>query len=187
MGSFHDIIDRVTIAGATGHGICDRQSSEFLKTGDFFRIVAESTCEVITTITGAAVVLQEATTIGGDVVSSHEITARIKLSGEFSGVIGVGVDPDLARDLVARIAGGEGSSLSRKDILDGIGEIINQVSGRVRTVLSFTRHQVYIDLPLISDNGEYVKSHLCDRPNYTLIFECLNRRFSVQFCLIESN
>jgi CheY-specific phosphatase CheX len=109
------------------------------------------------------------------------------LSGEFSGAIGVGFDPDLARDLVARIAGGEGRRLSRNDILDGVGEIVNQISGRVRTVLSLSRHQVNIDLPLMSDGGKYVESHLCDKPHHTLIFECLDRRFRVQFCLVESD
>jgi len=188
LGSFREITDRATNSGATGSGMCERRRHESTKRGDFFRIVAESTCEVITTITGAVVVLQEATTIGGDAVSPHEIMACMKLSGELSGTIGVGFDPILARDLATRIAGGEVCSLSRKDILDGVGEIINQVSGRVRTVLSLSRYQVNIDLPLISDSGKYVESPLCDLPHYyTLIFECLNRRFRVQFCLIESN
>lgn len=187
MGFFHDIIDPVTIAGATGHGICHRLSSEFLKTGEFFRIVAESTCEVITTVTGAIVVLQEAAKIGGDADSPHEITACMKLSGELSGAIRVGFDPDLARDLAARIAGGEGRGLAREDILDGIGEIVNQISGRVKTVLSLSRYQINIDLPQISDSGQYIESPLCDPPHYTLIFECLNRRFRVKFCLLESD
>jgi CheY-specific phosphatase CheX len=104
----------------------------------------------------------------------------MQLTGETPGVVVVSLGSDLARDLSARLVGVDPGDLSEADVMDGVGEIINQVSGRTATLLAQQGHRLAIGLPSFeSEHGEHLDINQ-EHPSYVMVFECLGRRMSVQ-------
>lgn len=64
------------------------------------------------------------------------ITALIEFSGPRFGVVIVTFPPDVARSAVTRMLAGAGGEVEEGDVTDGVGELVNIVSGRAKSVLS---------------------------------------------------
>jgi CheY-like chemotaxis protein/CheY-specific phosphatase CheX len=71
-----------------------------------------------------------------DSASREGISALIEFSGPRFGVVLVTFAPDTARAVVERMLAGAHAAIEDGDITDGIGELVNIVSGRAKAVLS---------------------------------------------------
>ncbi len=71
-----------------------------------------------------------------DAVTRDGITALVEFSGPRFGVVLVTFSNDVARAIVERMLQGSGTDLEEGDVTDGVGELVNIVSGRAKAVLS---------------------------------------------------
>lgn len=78
-----------------------------------------------------------------------EITAVIGLAGTGSGTVMISFPNNLAKALVARMLGCEESALSREELKDGVGEIVNMVAGSAKSAFSDTKYKFNISLPMV--------------------------------------
>lgn len=108
------------------------------------------------------------------------VSATIELTGDFNALVAVSFDSRLARLLTARIARCAPETLAKSDLLDGVGEIVNQVSGRARTSFHRAGLAIEIDLPTLIREPSVPFPLDSGAPCHILIYRCLNRRFAVQ-------
>ncbi len=112
-----------------------------------------------------------------------EVTGLMKLSGGPPGMAAVSMNKDLGKKMSARLADASPTDLNDQDILDGVGEIINQISGRARTSLAMNGQAMTIDLPVCLIGAQ--QQFMSDDETFCLaaVFECLDHFFSIQLCL----
>jgi chemotaxis protein CheX len=108
------------------------------------------------------------------------VSAVMEMSGDLSARVAVSFPPDLARLVTAKIAGCTPEELTEEDLTDGVGEVVNQISGRARTFFQEAGFQISIGLPQLHfEEGlpfEYQGNSSC----YAMIYECLGFRFALQ-------
>lgn len=143
-------------------------------------VAANATCEVFDVTMGTEVRWVETIMHSRPPAREGSLYGWMQLTGETPGVVVISIGSDLARDLLARLAGCGPDDLSEADVLDGLGEIVNQVAGRTATILTQQGVRVSIGLPsLEGDSGKRLDINE-EHPCYALVFECLKRRMSVQ-------
>lgn len=143
----------------------------------------DSTVQVIKTMTGSDVkrtdlFLKKSYSMFGDV------SGVMGLAGATEGVVVLTFHQDLAFTLVAKIVGCEASDLSFDDVNDGIGEIINMISGNAKAVInSSSQHGFAISLPTVILGHGHQIAHKRSQPVIAIVFECEGRPFAVQLCV----
>lgn len=103
------------------------------------------------------------------------IQGKISLSGDWLGEVIVAVPHSLAAQLAARFVGCDPSDLDEGTVGEGVGEIANQIAGRVATLLSREGSSVRISTPEIAFSNNW---HLPPSNSHTVFrFECINLPF----------
>lgn len=117
---------------------------------------------------------------------SGDICGVMPLTGYLEGCLAVGLSTLLARRLSARMAGCDEEFITDKDLPDGVGEVINQISGKVKTILSEQDKKVEIDLPKVHQgaNGNIIE--IDSLPVIVLLFECESEPFALYVCLRQN-
>jgi CheY-specific phosphatase CheX len=181
----HAVLEKL-LDHAPGDAVRRCSLEELGRVREVLGIVSQATCEVIATITGENPVRKEAIMVASHARSLGGIRGCMKFSGVLTGGVAVNFNPSLARSLGARIAQCPESDLTGTDVLDGVGEIVNQLSGRVRTLLNYSGLSTDIELPNVCSEPRTDSSTPNNKPWYVLVYECLGQRFAVQVCLVES-
>ncbi len=148
-------------------------------------LVCQSVCEVIATLTGVCPIPREAVKVAVNARPLGKITACMKFQGEVTGTIALSLNPGLARALAAGIARCDEADLTDDDVRDGVGEITNQTSGLMRTLLSDCELVTCIDLPETRTDRCAAGESAGFEPCYVLIFEWCAQRFAAQVMLLE--
>lgn len=107
------------------------------------------------------------------------ICAMMPLTGYLEGSLGVGFSTLLTRRLSAQMAGCEEEFVTDEDLPDGVGEVVNQISGKVKTILSEKDKSVEIGLPEICQGTTGSCSENGALPITVLLFECASEPFAV--------
>lgn len=116
-----------------------------------------------------------------------EISAMISLSGDLQGNVAVSFDKDYARTITSKIIQCDESELSDEDVLEGMGEIVNQVTGKVRTDLWDYGYRFNISVPeIINAPINQIKSNAIT-PVHIIVFKSSKSMFSVQINVLEKN
>lgn len=97
-----------------------------------------------------------------------DITAIIGLAGSGSGSVMISFPMELARIIVAKMLGCESSSLSKLDVKDGIGEIVNMVAGAAKSSFGDTKYKFNISLPMVVE-GEAQSVEICHKKDVPCI------------------
>jgi len=85
-----------------------------------------------------------------------EISGIIGLSGRTTGTCAISLPEPVALSLIQRLlSAAPDANLSRADIHDGVGEIINMIVGRAKALLSATPYKFDISLPTIVSGEEH--------------------------------
>lgn len=146
---------------------------------DLASVCLEAVSEVLKLTAGSDVLYQDNNSLG-DPVEARGFQGKIKLSGQWRGEITVAVPYSLAVLLAARFVGCEPSELDDGSVGEGVGEIANQIAGRVATMLSREDFRMGITIPETAPTSEW---HLRPSPSHTVFrFECI----SLPFLLIVS-
>jgi chemotaxis protein CheX len=104
------------------------------------------------------------------------------LAGERKGMVAVSMPEALARGVIANITGLAPDTLSRQDLLDGIGELINMLSGGMKTKVADPAIQ--LSPPIAILGNEYAVEWKTGRPTMVLEFESSGERFTVHACVL---
>ena len=91
-----------------------------------------------------------------------DITAIIGLAGSGSGSVMISFPMDLAKQIVSKMLGCEASVLSKLDVKDGIGEIVNMVAGSAKASFGETKYKFNISLPMVVE-GEAQSVEICHK------------------------
>lgn len=86
--------------------------------------------------------------VAGDAKFLGDVSAVTGLSGErIEGFVGISFRDDLAKIVVSRVLGLDPSELEDGDITDGVGELINMITGSAKNALLGTPYQFQTGLP----------------------------------------
>lgn len=104
------------------------------------------------------------------------------LIGERKGMVGVSMPELLARGAIANITGVDPLSLSEPDVIDGIGELTNMLSGGMKTKVADPGIQ--LSPPIAALGDEYLIEWKTGRPTTVLELEMSGERFTVHVCTL---
>ncbi len=150
--------------------------------GDVINPFLNATIDVLKTMANADaakkdVYLKRSHTLFGD------ISGVMSLSGDAEGIVAITFQNDLGYYLVANMVGCDASDLTPEDLHDGIGEIINMISGAAKAVLNEKGGMISIAIPTVIIGFGHQIAHPRDIPVVVLIFEVNNQSFAIQLCL----
>ena len=118
-----------------------------------------------------------------DYVGTGDISAIIGITGESGeGMIGLSFSTKLASLIVSRLLGQAPESISGDDRCDGIGELVNMISGNAKVSLSQNSGTPYkLSLPtIILGAGHEVASRPKNNPYLLMTFEVEGMPFHLQ-------
>lgn len=144
--------------------------------------VIQATTEVLGTMAQTQV-SYKSVNAQADYTPSGDISAVIGISGQTGeGVFALSFSLNMASLIVSRLLGIDQKSLSSEDRCDGVGEMVNMISGNVKRVLSQSSSEVYkLSLPSVIQGKDHTIS--CGPKNcpYLVVhFEAEGETFSLQ-------
>lgn len=143
----------------------------------------EGTVQVIKTMCQCAEVKRTQMVLKDDYTMYGDISGVMGISGKVRGSVAVTFPKDLAAKLVASMLGMEVEAVPKNDIHDGVGELINMISGNAKTKLSGTDYSFNISLPTIVAGPQHEILHKSDSPCIMITFEADGTPFTLQICL----
>jgi chemotaxis protein CheX len=149
---------------------------------NFVNAVVSSVQEVLTTMAGMDISFKEARA-QEDYVASGDISAVIGLVGENGeGMFAISLTRELAGHIVSKLLGVSISTLTTDDRCDGVGEVINMISGSVKAKLASAENSTYkLSLPtIILGNQHEVYNRPRNNPYLNLVFSADGQEFTIQ-------
>ncbi len=116
-------------------------------------------------------------------VSGGDISAIIGITGEGGeGMVALSFPITLASLIVSRLIGVSSDTISAEDRSDGIGELVNMISGNTKTSLSSETNSNYrLSLPsIILGSGHEIAARPKNCPYLCIAFEADGQTFSLQ-------
>ncbi|MBP5234007.1 MAG: chemotaxis protein CheX [Planctomycetes bacterium] len=116
-----------------------------------------------------------------------EVSGVMGLSGTASGSVVISFSKKLACFMVAKMLGEPESEELTADVKDGVGEIINMISGQAKSMLTKTRYHFNIAIPTVVSGGSgHEITHKRGTPNIVVVFEAMGEEFALQVCLVSN-
>jgi CheY-specific phosphatase CheX len=112
-----------------------------------------------------------------------DISAVIGISGENGeGMFALSFPLELANTIIARLIGISVDKLSSEDRCDGVGELVNMISGSTKSTLSQQNNTVYkLALPTVIQGKDHeISSRPKNAPYLVMLFEVEGNHFSLQ-------
>ncbi|MCG3198201.1 MAG: hypothetical protein GHCLOJNM_02695 [bacterium] len=111
-----------------------------------------------------------------------EVSAILGISGgEIEGSVGLTFHEDLVRELVTRMWGAGRRPVSSEQINDGLGELVNVISGQAANQLADLKgERIAFTLPAIVTGHGHEIPHRSGAPCLVIVFEALGKPFAVQ-------
>jgi chemotaxis protein CheX len=144
--------------------------------------IVKATTDVLGTMANTTVTYQKASA-ECDYKALGDISAIIGIFGEQGeGMMALSFPLPLANIIVARILAVKPNTLSSEERADGVGELINMISGQTKTSLSQESGSVYrLTLPtVILGMGHEVASRPKQTPYLVVTFEAEDMTFNLQ-------
>ncbi|MBL8025998.1 MAG: chemotaxis protein CheX [Fibrobacteres bacterium] len=108
-----------------------------------------------------------------------DISGVMNFSGRIEGSVTVSFTEDLAKEVIAKIMGITPADISDDDLRDGVGEIINIISGNAKASLAETEFSHEIALPAVVRGAGHHIRHPDGAPCMVVLFEAAGRPFAV--------
>lgn len=172
-----DTTDVKSLIGRIGLPDCVDESSEKLLTS-----LSAVITRVVSEIAGSKVV-QVDSYLKSDYCLQGDICGVMLIRGHFEGSVAIGMTRLLARKLAAQLAGCEEVDLNDEDLADGVGEVINQITGNLRSILWELGHHIEIHLPETFIKDPPPIKHQPSQPHHVIVLECENELLALQWCL----
>jgi chemotaxis protein CheX len=144
--------------------------------------ISTSVVEVLQSMASTQVKLKNITA-KTDYSPMGDVSAVIGVMGDNGdGMVALSFNEPLARLLVARLLGISPDDLSNDDASDGIGELVNMITGRAKTSLSEESDTPYkLSLPtVIKGRGHEIASRPKNNPYLLMFFDAEGQEFTIQ-------
>lgn len=112
-----------------------------------------------------------------------DVSGVIGLSGKAEGMVVITFYWDLAQEIISRIMGVERHTISPELIHDGVGELINMISGAAKKYLTETPYYFQLSIPTVFVGWQHEIGHPEKASVAVLVFDCEERSFAVQVSL----
>lgn len=112
-----------------------------------------------------------------------DISGVMGLTGEANGSVVISLPAKLACKMVAKMLGTEPSAEMDQDVRDGVGEVINMISGQAKAQFVKTKYHFTLSIPSVVTGSDHEISHPTGTGNIVVLFECEGDHFAVQVCL----
>jgi len=114
-----------------------------------------------------------------------EISAIIGITGEgIEGAVGITFQDELAREIVSRMWGRPAKELTREQVNDGLGELVNVISSQATTELSRDKDLCFsLALPTIVSGFGHEIAQRTGVPCLVIIFEASGKPFALQVAI----
>jgi len=112
-----------------------------------------------------------------------DISGVMGLSGDIEGTVAITFQNELGYYLVANMVGCDAADLTPEDLHDGIGEIINMISGAAKADLNENGGNISIAIPTVIIGYGHQIAHPRDIPVVVMIFEVNDQPFAIQLCV----
>ncbi|OGS34275.1 MAG: hypothetical protein A2293_13650 [Elusimicrobia bacterium RIFOXYB2_FULL_49_7] len=109
-----------------------------------------------------------------------DVSGIMNITGRMEGSVAVTLERGLALEIVSRILHSPASELTEEDIKDGVGELVNIISGNAKASLAGTEYAHEITLPAVIIGYGHEISHPRGAPCIVALFESGAHTFGVQ-------
>lgn len=156
---------------------------------DLVNAVINATVDVFKTMANTEATFKEVRA-EEDYRASGDISAVIGIHGEYGeGMLALSFPLNFANLLVSRLLGVQPMLLSSEDRCDGVGELVNMISGNTKATLSLNSGHIYkLSLPTVILGHDH---HIANRPKgapyLVIIFETEGESFSMQVAFKSHN
>ncbi len=124
--------------------------------------------------------------IKGDRDVPGDVSGVMGLSGAATGSVAITLPHDLAKKLVANMLMMKPEDLSEEDMHDGVGEIINMISGGAKSELRGGNYEFNISLPSIVSGSGHTISNKSGTPCIVIVLSADGEEFYLQVSLAPS-
>lgn len=163
-----------------GHLIPNRKPLE--KEMTYLSPFIDNTINVLQTMAGTQASFREVY-FSNDMRIFGDISGIIGLSGESEGTVAVTFYWDLARIIIARMMKVEQEQINAEHIHDGVGELINMISGSTKKMFKGTPFHFNLSLPTVVVGSGHQLGHPDGSSIAMLIFDVDEQAFVLQVCL----
>ena len=108
-----------------------------------------------------------------------DISAIMSLSGKVEGEVVVCFEERLAREVVSKIMAMQPDQVSKEELKEGIGEVVNIISGNAKATLATTEYSHQISLPAVVWGRGHEIAHPGKSPCIVVIFEVSGQPMAV--------
>jgi chemotaxis protein CheX len=143
----------------------------------------ESTINLMSTMAGMSVVRKDLY-LKKNYSLFGEISGIMNFSGNIRGSVVVCFSMDLAKEIVSSIMGFSVEELTDLELKEGVGEIVNIISGNAKVALAETEYCHQITLPSVITGVGHEINHPENAPCIVVIFEASGKTFAIQVSLI---
>ncbi len=152
--------------------------------------IMDSVTDVLGTMAGTTVTLKDVVPLQ-DFKPQGDISSVIGISGETGeGMMALSFTEELTKVMVGRLLGLPPEEVEKDDLVDGVGELINMISGRAKVALSNECNTVYrLSLPsIILGKKHEIVGKAKNIPYLLLFFDAAGETFHLQvtFRIFES-
>jgi chemotaxis protein CheX len=142
----------------------------------------ENTVKVLQTMAGTEATFREVY-FNNDMRIFGDISGIIGLSGNSEGTVAITLYWDLARKIIARMMKVKQEQINAEYIHDGVGELINMISGSTKKMFKGTPFHFNLSLPTVVAGSGHHLGHPDGSSIALLIFDAGESAFVVQVCL----
>ncbi|HOX06983.1 MAG TPA: chemotaxis protein CheX [Planctomycetota bacterium] len=112
-----------------------------------------------------------------------DISGVMGLSGQASGSVVISMPGPLACLLVGKMLGEEPAAEVNDSVRDGIGELINQISGHAKATLAGSEYHFMLSLPVVISGRGHEIAHRTGAPCIVVVFDAGKEEFAIQVSL----
>ena len=116
-----------------------------------------------------------------------DVSATIELTGDLRGQVAVSLPFQYAQMITSKILGCAETEVADDEVREGMGEIVNQVTGKVRTDLWNYGYRFNISTPTIVNKPISQIEPNSVFPHYVIVFRSKQAEFSLQVNVYEAN
>lgn len=157
-------------------------NTKTLLDAELVNAVIQATSEVLYTMAMSEVNFK-GVQASDDYKSTGDISAVIGISGDSGeGMFALSFPRNLANKLVGRLIGLEAAHVSSEDCCDGVGELVNMISGHTKANLSNLSGETYkLSLPTVIQGSDHqISSRPKNNPYLAVVFEVEGLSFCLQ-------
>ncbi len=156
---------------------------------DLINAFIEATKEVLAMMVGIEVekrevlLRDEKRQIFGDVSGVIGLTGITKLNGHINGSVALTLPMELAKKMIASMLAIDESKLQEDDIYDGVGELVNMISGDAKSNYGST---FKISLPTVIKGHQHTVAGVSENKGVAVKFQAPDNVFYLQISLEET-